>query len=510
MYGRVTGITVVGVSGSPVTVEVFVGRGLPALTLTGLPGAAVQDARERIRPAVEHAGLEWPLRRVVVNLAPANLRKEAPGLDLPIAIGVLAATSQVPAKALPKVACFGELSLRGELLPTPGALSAAMAAGAAGAHAIVVPEGNAAEAALVEGMRVVAAPGLQQAVGYLRGAWDPPAIDETKPGWRAPSVDLSDVRGQHQARRALEIAAAGGHNLLLVGSPGAGKTMLARRLPSILPPLARHEALEATQLHSIAGQLAGRGLLFERPFRSPHHTVSTAGLLGGGSTMVRPGEVSLAHHGVLFLDEVTEFRRDAIESLRQPLEDGHVVVTRVGGSVVFPARLTLVAAANPCPCGFRDDPVRECACREDQRARYRSKLSGPLLDRIDLRLSVPRLTKHELLGAEPAEESLVVRDRVVAARDRQLARLRGSVWTCNAHLPGPVARRQAALTDEAERLLGQAVERSALSGRGFDRVVKVARTIADLEPSPRIRDEHVLEALCYREAFETTRPARAS
>jgi magnesium chelatase family protein len=510
MYGRVTGITVVGVGGYPVTVEAFVGRGLPALTVTGLPGAAVQDARDRIRPAVEHAGLEWPLRRVVVNLAPANLRKESPGLDLPIAVGVLAATAQVPARTLSAVACFGELSLRGELLPTPGALSAAMAAAEGGAQAIIVPEANAGEAALVDGLRVVAASGLQQAVGFLRGVWDPPAIERSQPAWRAPTVDLSDVRGQHQARRALEIAAAGGHNLLLVGSPGAGKTMLARRLPSILPPLARHEALEATQLHSVAGLLTGRGLLSERPFRSPHHTVSTAGLLGGGSSVVRPGEVSLAHHGVLFLDEVTEFRRDAIESLRQPLEDGHVVVTRVGGSVTFPARLTLVAAANPCPCGFRDDPVRDCACREDQRARYRAKLSGPLLDRIDLRLSVPRLTKHELLGAEPAEASLVVRDRVVAARERQLGRLQGTPWTCNAHLPGPVARRQAELTRSAERLLGHAVERAALSGRGFDRVVKVARTIADLESSPRIEDAHVLEALSYRGAFETTRPARAS
>jgi magnesium chelatase family protein len=510
MYGRATGITVVGVGGHPVTVEAFVGRGLPALTLTGLPGAAVNDARDRIRPAVEHAGLEWPLRRVVVNLAPANLRKEGPGLDVSIALAILTATAQAPAQALEGVVCFGELSLRGELLPTPGVLSAAMAAAAAGARAIVVPEANAIEAALVDGLEVIGAPGLEQTVGYLRGTWQAPSIDPSAASWRPPTVDLADVRGQHQARRALEIAAAGGHNLLLVGSPGAGKTMLARRLPSILPPLGRDEALEATQLHSVAGLLRGRGLLTERPFRSPHHTVSTAGLLGGGSTRVRPGEISLAHHGVLFLDEVTEFRRDALESLRQPLEDGHVVVTRVGGSVVFPARLTLVAAANPCPCGFRDDPVRDCGCREDQLIRYRGKLSGPLLDRIDLRLSVPRLTKHELLGAEPAEASAVVRERVVAARARQLARLRDSSWTCNAHMPGPVARRQASLTEPAERTIAEAVERSGLSGRGFDRVIKVARTIADLGAEQRITDRHVLEALSYREAFETARPARAS
>jgi magnesium chelatase family protein len=298
---------------------------------------------------------------------------------------------------------------------------------------------------------------------------------------------------------------------LLVGSPGAGKTMLARRLASILPELTRDEALEATQLHSVAGLLAGRGLLRQRPFRSPHHSISTVGLLGGGSSVLRPGEASLAHRGVLFLDELTEFRRDAIESLRQPLEDGCVVVTRASGSVTFPARFTLVAAANPCPCGFRDDPVRECGCREDQRARYMAKLSGPLLDRIDLRVRVPRLTKHELLGAAGGEPSAVVRARVLDARDRQLHRYRDTVWTCNAHLPGPLARRQASLTDEAEHLLGDAVEASALSGRGFDRVIKVGRTIADMEGVARVDVTHIAEALSYREAFEPVeRRARAS
>ncbi len=503
MYGRVLGITVRGVGGLPVTVEAFVGRGLPSLIVTGLPGAAVQDARDRIRPAVEHAGLEWPLRRVVVNLAPANLRKESPGLDLPIAVAVLVATAQVPERSLAAVVVFGELSLRGELLATPGVLSAAIAAAAAGARVIVVPEANAVEAAVVDDLAVVAAPGLTQVVGYLRGSWEAPAIDPGASTWRAPSVDLADVRGQHQARRALEVAAAGGHNLLMIGSPGAGKTMLARRLPSILPPLERAEALEATQLHSVAGLLAGRGLLDERPFRSPHHSISTAGLLGGGSSAFRPGEISLAHRGVLFLDEVTEFRRDAIESLRQPLEDGRVVLTRTAGSVEFPARFTLVAAANPCPCGFRDDPMRPCTCRDDQQARYHGRLSGPLLDRIDLRVRVPRLTKHELLGAADGEPSSLVRDRVLAARERQGARYRDAGWTCNAHLPGPVARREASLTPAGERLLGDAVERHALSGRGFDRVLKVARTLADLQGSERVGDEHMFEALSYREAFAT-------
>jgi magnesium chelatase family protein len=503
MYGRVLGMAVLGVGGFPVTVEAFVGRGLPALTLTGLPGAAVQDARDRVRPAVEHAGLEWPLRRVVVNLAPANLKKEGAGLDLPIATSVLVATKQVPAAPLRDVVLVGELSLRGELLSTPGVLTVAIAAVRAGRGTVVVPEPNAVEAAQVDGVRVVPVATLEQLVAYLRGRWAPPEVDAVgRDAWRAPDADLADVRGQEQARRALEVAAAGGHNLLLVGSPGAGKTMLARRLASILPELTREEALEASQLHSVAGLLAGRGLLRARPFRSPHHSISTAGLLGGGSTVLRPGEASLAHRGVLFMDELTEFRRDAIEALRQPLEDGHVVITRAGGSVAFPARFTLVAAANPCPCGFRHDPVRACDCRDDQLARYRSKLSGPLLDRIDLRLRVPRLTKHELLGAAEGESSAAVRARVIAARDRQLARYADTSWTCNAHVPGALARREAMLTASAERVLGDAVERSALSGRGFDRVLKVARTIADLADAPRADDVHVYEALAYREALE--------
>jgi magnesium chelatase family protein len=393
MYGRAMGMTVVGVGGHAVIVEAFVGRGLPSLIVTGLPGATVQDARDRIRPAVEHAGLEWPLRRVVVNLAPANLRKEGSGLDLPIAVSVLAATGQVPSGRLAGVVVAGELSLRGEVLSTPGILSVVIAAVRARYRTVLVPEANAVEAAQVGGISVVPVASLEQAVGFLRGSWEPPeSVAAPEEGWRAPDVDLADVRGQQHARRALEVAAAGGHNLLLVGSPGAGKTMLARRLASILPELTRDEALEASQLHSVAGLLAGRGLLRERPFRSPHHTVSTAGLLGGGSTVLRPGEASLAHRGVLFLDELTEFRRDAIEALRQPVEDGEIVVTRAGGSVTFPARFTLVAAANPCPCGFRGDAVRHCVCRDDHLARYRAKLSGPLLDRIDLQLLVPRLT----------------------------------------------------------------------------------------------------------------------
>jgi magnesium chelatase family protein len=510
MYGRVLGVTVLGVGGHLVTVEAHVGRGLPSLTLTGLPGAAVRDATERIRPAVESQRLEWPLRRVVVNLAPGNLRKEGPGLDLPVAAGVLAATAQVPATKLGRYALAGELSLKGELMPTPGILSVAIAAARAGLEGVIVPRVNALEAAQVDRLHVVPVSTLAEVVAFLTGAWRPPAPEGLPlEAERSSDVDFRDVRGQSQARRALEVAAAGGHNVLMIGSPGAGKTMLARRMTTILPSLSREEALEATQLHSVAGLLASRGVLRARPFRAPHHSISTTGLLGGGTGYLRPGEVSLAHHGVLFLDELTEFHRDAIEGLRQPLEDGRVVVTRAIGSVEFPARFTLVAAANPCPCGFEGDQRRQCRCRPDRIEQYRQRLSGPLLDRIDLRLRVPRLTKHELMGSEQGEPSSAIRERVQLARDRQLERWSDLGLTCNAHLPGPVARRRVRLTRSGEATLGAAVDRLALTGRGFDRAIKVARTVADLAGAGEVDTDHVAEALSFRDGIALDGLARA-
>ncbi len=493
MYAAVSSATLSGVDAVRVTVEVFVSGGLPSFTIVGLPGAAVQESRERVRAALKRLGAPLSPSRVTVNLAPADVRKEGPAFDLPIALGLLAAAGHLPAGRLAGYLAFGELALDGTLRDVRGSVSMAVEALAAG-KALMCAPGNAVEAAAVPGTVCHGPATLEEAVAHLRGRAALPALEPAVRPSRSAQEDLADVRGQAQGKRLLEIAAAGRHSALLTGPPGAGKTMLARRLPGLLPPLEVSAALEVGRVYSAAGVPRGPGLDLTPPFRAPHHSGSEAGIIGGGANP-RPGEASLAHRGVLFLDEAPEFARGVLEALRQPLESGDVVLVRASGSVSLPARFQLVAAMNPCPCGRALDPDPDaCVCSRIERMRYAAKLSGPLVDRIDLRLAVPRLSRDELTAASAGEPSAVVAARVGTARDAALER-QGCL---NADLVGPDLRLHAMPVTGARALLRDLVDRLRLSARGFDRLLRVARTIADLEGAPAVNASHLEEAAGFR------------
>jgi magnesium chelatase family protein len=501
MLATVLSSAVHGVDGLPVEVEVDLTSGLPHFGVVGLPEGAVKEGKDRVRSAVRNAGFAFPGRKVIVNLAPADLKKEGSAFDLPIALGILAASGQVPRESLRGFGVLGELSLDGRVKAVRGALPIAAAARARGLRGLLLPPANVREAAVVAGLDVFAVETLSDAVDFLRGdrTLTPTTVDLSTifERERGGEVDFADVKGQPLVKRALEVAAAGGHNVIMVGPPGSGKTMLAQRLATILPRLSLDEAIEATRVHSVLGLMRGRSLVTSRPFRAPHHTISDAGLIGGG-TIPRPGEVSLAHRGVLFLDELPEFRKNVLEVLRQPLEERRITITRVAGSVTFPADIMLVAAMNPCPCGYFGDSQRTCTCPSLQVQRYRGRVSGPLLDRIDIHVEVRGVAFRELADQQPGESSATVRSRVESARQNQLARFAGRPLFCNAQMAARDVRRHAAPEPAAERLLEQAMHSLALSARAYSRILKVARTIADLAGAETVGAAHVAEAVQYR------------